>query len=415
VDPILAAMEYNFSYIVNWDYRRGHFPLTPDALSQMEFDHVRHPAPPKYVFPAAVLLFLCPERTEAEEEAYQRLSSEWEYWFDNPLNYDFLKSDPPKRMGLNSDEVNWCKVKVEYLVNQIKSESDRARLGLPAAKKRVSRATEAADLLPGPSSGSHNVSVSASAPQAAASSANAAANLAPQAAARSAAAASESVAGDGGHGVGVAEKKGGGNHDVVRKTKRRRKNSQSVPVAADVQSVPVASRSMEQGTPVDTEEKTTVRAYDGKTVSLKDGRIVAAGNDLKKSYPNNYRSPGNTTLFYGRELTLGEAFKLACLVHYGPNLPIETSGHLSMRTALFRTAAFYALTEDEAREIMEHESVADFYYFLVKSAKQLVYAYSVEARLVFGDTVFSRHTPSRLLRGTSNIISLHYAETELII
>ncbi len=123
-------MEYYISDIVKWDYRRGNFLLTPQALLQMEFDHVVHPFPPKYVFPAAILLFVCTDRTVEEEEAYQRLCREWKFWFDKPLSYAFLKDDPPLRLVLNSDEIEWCKVKLEYFVKQISYESDRERLGL---------------------------------------------------------------------------------------------------------------------------------------------------------------------------------------------------------------------------------------------------------------------------------------------
>jgi hypothetical protein len=59
-----------------------------------------------------------------------------------------------------------------------------------------------------------------------------------------------------------------------------------------------------------------VRGSDGKIVSRKDGRIVAAGNELKQRFPNTYRNADNTKTFYGKHLNLGEAFKLACLVQY---------------------------------------------------------------------------------------------------
>jgi hypothetical protein len=82
-----------------------------------------------------------------------------------------------------------------------------------------------------------------------------------------------------------------------------------------------------------------------------------------------------------------------------------------MRSALFRTAAYYALSDEERREIMDDPKFADFLYFLAKSAKQIVYTYGVESRVVFGDSVFGRHIPARLIRGTSNFISVHYAVT----
>jgi hypothetical protein len=212
---------------------------------------------------------------------------------------------------------------------------------------------------------------------------------------------------DGGKSTGgVNVERDGGN--IVKK-KRRAKKAKLSQHGAGEAGAPAESSPQA----VNDEERTTVRPSDGKTVSAKDGRIVAAGNDLKKQYPNHYRNADNTKAFYGRYLNLGEAFKLACLVQYGPNLPIETSGYTSMRKALFRTAAYYALSDGEAKQIMSHPTIADFLYFLVKSAKQLVYSYTVDARLIFGDAVFSRHPPAGLLRGTSNIVtvSVHYAET----
>jgi hypothetical protein len=400
-----AVEECDISDIVKWDYRRGYFPLTPQALLRMEFDHKAHPVPPKYVFPAAVLLFVCTDRTEEEETAYQSLSREWKYWFDQPLSYTFLKDDPPLRLGLNSDEIEWCKVKLEYLVKQIKSESDRERLGLPKNKSQLSaRAREAVNLLTGLNPARQDSESSPAPPRHGDETVTAP---------RAAAAASESVdVGD-----DIAEKEGGGNAAKKSSAARKRKQKTLQPDARSAGAPSPAKRFKEVeeqgGSPVKDEDKVKVRGSDGKTVSLKDGRIVAAGNDLKKQYPNTYRNADNTRSFYGKYLTLGEAFKLACLVQYGPTLPIETSGHISMRLALFRTAAYYALSDEEEAEITANPTVADFLYFLVKSAKQIVYTIGVESRLIFGDSVFSRHPPARLLRGISNIISVHYAVTVL--
>ena len=397
-----TEVEGDISDIVNWGYSRGDFPLTPQGLQLMEFDHKKHTSPPKYVFPAAILLFVCAKRSEAEEAAFQRLSEAWRYWFDNPLSYAFLKDDPPLRLNLNHEEIEWCKVKLEYLVKQISSDSDRERLGLPTTKRRA-REREAALLLPG----SKSIPDSNPAPRDDFK-AGTSANAAPEPRAAAAASGSESVNGGG----GIVEEDGGGN---VEKTVRgKRAKSQH---AAGAEGAPTAAKrarlaqEFKGGSPVKDEDKTTVRESDGKTVSSKDGRIVAAGNDLKKQFPNTYRNADNTKTFHGKLLNLGEAFKLACLVNHGPNLPIEMSGHISTRSALFRTAAYYALSDQEMREIMDHPKLADFLYFLVKSAKQIVYTYGVEARLIFGDSVFSRHIPARLLRGTSNFISVHYAVT----
>ena len=388
-----ASAEHDFNNICTWDYRPGHFPLTPDGLKQMKFDHDVDQRPPRHVFPAAVLLFVSTKRNEEEEACFKSLSREWDHWFDEALSYDFLKKGPPKRLGLTSEESNWCQVTLEFLVKQIKSESDRKSLGLPLRTKRPDRTTEA-DLLAAtgkqketrrskPSEeGTKETAVVAAAPPAAP------------------AATVTRIGGDDGNAGNESDS------DPVKKTSKSRKRPAAGEGTAAKRVRKVEVSSMEE----DTCFETTVRPSDGKTVSLKDGRIVAAGNDLKKRFPNNYRNSDNTNEFYGKKLTIGEAFKLACIVHYGPNMPIDTSGHISMRAALFRTAAFYALTDDETQEVMEHPLVADFYFFQVKCSKQLVYAMATEGRLVFGDAVFGRNPPERLLRGTSNYISVHYRE-----
>jgi hypothetical protein len=118
----LVSAEHDFYDICKWDYRPGHFPLTPEGLQQMKFDHYVDPRPPKYVFPASVLLFISTNRNEEEEACFQSLSREWDHWFDEALSYDILKKGSPKRMGLTSEESNWCQVTLEFLVKQIKSE-----------------------------------------------------------------------------------------------------------------------------------------------------------------------------------------------------------------------------------------------------------------------------------------------------
>jgi hypothetical protein len=401
--PGSQEVEGDIYDIVNWGYSRGDFPLTQQGLQRMEFDYKKHPVPPKYVFPAAILLFVCAKRSEAEEAAYQRLCSVWRYWFDAKLSYAFLKDDPPVRLDLNPAEIDWCKVKLEYLVKQISSDTDRERLGLPLSKKRRAKDSEAAALLPPPSQSKTDSNTSPRENLKAGTSANA--TPAPRASA--AASGSGSVNG----GDGNAEEDGGGNADTRQPDKRKRQRTAGAAGAPAAGKRVKRAQECEDSSPVKDEEKTTVRGSDGKIVSRKDGRIVAAGNELKQRFPNTYRNADNTKTFYGKHLNLGEAFKLACLVQYGPNLPIETSGHITMRSALFRTAAYYALSDEERREIMDDPKFADFLYFLAKSAKQIVYTYGVESRVVFGDSVFGRHIPARLIRGTSNIISVHYAVT----
>ena len=57
------------------------------------------------------------------------------------------------------------------------------------------------------------------------------------------------------------------------------------------------------------------------------------------------------------ELTLGQAFSLACLIEYGAQLPIESSGHLEERKALFRSVALSSLTEPQLEMELAHKEL----------------------------------------------------------
>ena len=393
---------FDFSNISAWGYKRGEFPLTPEALGQMRFE--AELKPPKHVFAAALLLFVCSKRNEEEEAAFTSLSGAWEEWFHEPLSYAFLKKGPPStgRLAHSEEEINWYMVRHDCLVKQITSEQDRARLGLPqlpAKGKGSVAAQEAAALLVTNPRGP---------------------------AVRNATPAAESPAGsqqcEAPIGVGTdSELEGGFTLPAPAKRGSRKggpagaaapKRRRVVVPQADADSVTQEHGAAAAASPAragETEQKTIEK--NGKLVSAKDGRIVAAGNDLKVTFHNNYRNADNQTAFYGKFLTLGEAFKLACIVQYGPALPIEASGNTSMRTALFLTAAHYALTKEETSEIMRHTSFADFLYFHVLAAKQLKYSYYTESKLYFGEIVFSRHRPSPAVQGTSNVISSHCVVT----
>jgi hypothetical protein len=401
----LSSAEQDISDFVKWGYKRGQFPLTPEGLLQMKFDHTEHPTPPKHAFPAAILLFVCIKRNDAEEACFQNLLREWGFWFVDELPFEIPKNGPPKRLQFSADEIDWCKVKLDYLVRKITSESDRERLGLPPLKKVISKAAEAAALLP--SSGSQDNGVSAAQSSLGSkpargeedASATAAVDTEPQAAP------APSVGGASGGGIAEKEE----SSEARKKPARRKRGRSAAAAAAEGTPAKRVKGAKKEDTPVNNEDKILVRATDGKRVSAKDGRIVAAGNDLKETYTNTYRNAENTRAFHGKQLTLGEAFKLASLVNYGPTMPIDRSGHLKTREALFRTAAYYALTDQETKQIMDHPDAVDFYFFLVKAAKNLVYAYHNVGRLVFGDAVLGMHPPTKLLQGTSNIISVNFA------
>ena len=76
------------------------------------------------------------------------------------------------------------------------------------------------------------------------------------------------------------------------------------------------------------------------------------------------------------QLKLGQAFALACLIEYGPLLPAESSGHLDKRKALFRSAAWYSLSDEELDRVLQHKEVAPYLFSMVNQAKQYKYAIS---------------------------------------
>ena len=108
-------------------------------------------------------------------------------------------------------------------------------------------------------------------------------------------------------------------------------------------------------------------------VSANNGRPLVRGVGLRKAFPNNYRNPQNTNRWRGHKLDLGQAFKLACFAHYGPRMPYDQSGDFETRKALFRTAAYYAMSPEDTVECMENHEFADFINILVATAKQMKY------------------------------------------
>jgi hypothetical protein len=133
----------------------------------------------------------------------------------------------------------------------------------------------------------------------------------------------------------------------------------------------------------------------GRMVSVNDGRLLVRGVELRRAFPNNHRNPDNTIRWRGHKLDLGQAFKLACFVHYGPRMPYEKSGDFETRKALFRTAAYYAMSPEETVMCMESHEFADFIYILVATAKQMRYVIMTDGRIFFGDNVFTTLRASR--------------------
>ena len=100
-------------------------------------------------------------------------------------------------------------------------------------------------------------------------------------------------------------------------------------------------------------------------------------------------------------LKLGQAFSLACLIQYGPllRLPIELTGHLKERMALFRSVAWYCLSDDELEQVLQHKEVSQYLYSLVNYAKQYKYAIFKQARAYLGNNILCTARPHAPIQG----------------
>ena len=72
-----------------------------------------------------------------------------------------------------------------------------------------------------------------------------------------------------------------------------------------------------------------------------------------------------------------------------------------MRTALFRTAAYYALSMDgeEEQECIDSKDFPELLFIMVSAAKQMRYNLLVDARFYFGKHVFTEHRPDKDIQG----------------
>ncbi len=145
--------------------------------------------------------------------------------------------------------------------------------------------------------------------------------------------------------------------------------------------------------------------------SKADGRTLVCNNRLREVYKSTYHNPGNTRLWCGQSLDLGQAFKLAVWTHYGSQMPVEKRWYLPQRRALFRTASYYELSmdgdesEEQDSECMDHAEFSEFSFILVQAAKQMRYNILVEGRIFFGDNVFTTLRPAKKYQVTTNVTS----------
>jgi hypothetical protein len=401
--------------ITDWSYKTGSFPLTDSVLQRM-MDGLTDDRP-KYYFAMAILLLLRASRTPKQEEAFQKLRHLWEEkWFGSTLNYAALRSGAPQigRCKYTQDQTDWCETRRDFLVQKIVRPEDRERIGIPSRRLSGSgprvrgganeRSTDDRELLSAASE-----QESASAPSSVAADKGADRHLLGVLAAAADAAAETGMLGRSAR-VGAAAEtvmspqsthlssQAETPENMIEKPKRRRKSRQSWTVAPSEDAATVDALSPGRGT----------LNEQGRVVSAKDGRPLKEGNKLKLAYSNNYRDDQNTRRFYGRSLSLGEAFKLAVVCQHAPNLPTDRSGHLESRIALFRTAAYYAMSMDgeDERVCKSSSDFPEFLCFLVQSAKQMRYGWLTRARVYFGNNVFGTKPPTERLRSKCFIISI---------
>ena len=109
---------------------------------------------------------------------------------------------------------------------------------------------------------------------------------------------------------------------------------------------------------VDAEEFLAVERTDKKgRVLTSSGRPSVKRNAVNGKYGTNYRNSAVTNTIMGKTVTLGKACALVAVALMGPNIPIEEAGH-EERMRIFKSAAYYALADEELEEILETEEAA---------------------------------------------------------
>ena len=84
------------------------------------------------------------------------------------------------------------------------------------------------------------------------------------------------------------------------------------------------------------------------------GRPAFSANPVNKRYNSRYRNPENQNRLGGKLLELGKATGLVAMAMFGFDVSLELA-HATDRLRIFKSAAWYALTDDEIKEIMEHD------------------------------------------------------------
>ena len=91
------------------------------------------------------------------------------------------------------------------------------------------------------------------------------------------------------------------------------------------------------------------------------GRPAFSANPVNKKYNSRYRNPENQKKLGGKLLELGRAVGIVSFTLFGFDVSLEAA-HAANRLRIFKSASWYALTDAEVKEIMEHtEAQVDDY------------------------------------------------------
>ena len=87
------------------------------------------------------------------------------------------------------------------------------------------------------------------------------------------------------------------------------------------------------------------------------GRPSIKLNEVNRKFTPKYHNRENTKTLLGKQMSLGGAMALLATIRHGPLLPTDDHGHYA-RSKLFCDASTYALTEEEARELIGSSDAA---------------------------------------------------------
>ena len=121
------------------------------------------------------------------------------------------------------------------------------------------------------------------------------------------------------------------------------------------------------------------------------GRPSFSDNPVNKRYNSRYRNPENQNQFGGKLIDLGKACGIVAMTLFGYDVSFEAANSAD-RLRIFKSAAWYALTEEELAEILEHteDQVDDYIKGIVTAGIRLwKYEAAEEARKLFQNDVFA--------------------------